>query len=166
MAARSGKQGTKRAQDEIPIARNAKVNQRFEIEERLEAGLVLSGSEVKSLRAGKVDLDGAFARIANGEVFLHGMYIAPYEPARAFGHDPRRTRKLLLHAREIERWSGRVTARGYTIVPIRVYLKKGWAKVELGLAKGKKVRDDREKLRREAEMKEARAVMRAAKSGR
>jgi SsrA-binding protein len=163
MAATPGK---KTAQDEIPIARNPRATQRFEIEERLEAGIVLSGSEVKSLRAGKVDLDGAFARIANDEVFLHGMYIAPYEPANAFGHDPRRTRKLLLRAREIDKWKGRVRMRGYTIVPIRVYFKKDWVKVELGLGKRKKLADDREKIRREVDLAEARRAVRVAKSRR
>jgi SsrA-binding protein len=148
---------------EVLVCRNARATQRFEIEERLEAGIVLTGSEVKSLRAAKSDLDGAFARVHGHEVYLHGMHIAPYEPASAFGHDPRRTRKLLLHAHEIEKWEGRMTTRGYTIVPIRVYFKKGRVKVELGLGKGKKHGDDRDKIRRESDLKEARLAMQKAR---
>lgn len=154
MASKGGK-----TEGEKLIARNPRATQRYDLEERLEAGIVLTGSEVKSLRAGKADLEAAFARIENGEVFLHNFYIAPYEAANAFGHDPRRTRKLLLHAREIEKWSGRVTTKGYTLVPVRVYLKNGRFKVELGLGKGRKLGDEREKIKREVDMKEARAAM-------
>ena len=154
----------KRNEGETLVCRNSKATQRFEIEERVEAGIVLSGSEVKSLRDGRADLDASFASIDQGEVYLHRCYIAPYGPATAFGHEPRRTRKLLLSAREIERWSGRTTERGYTIVPLRIYFKNGWAKVELGLGKGKRLGDDREKLRKEADMEEARAAMTRVKS--
>jgi SsrA-binding protein len=161
MTAKNAKKGI--AEGERPVARNPKATQRFEIEERLEAGLVLTGSEVKSLRAGRADLEAAFARIEGGEVFLHNLYIPPYGPASAFGHDPRRTRKLLLNAREIEKWTGRVTTKGYTIVPIRLYFKAGWVKVELGLGKGKRLGDDREKLKKEADMKDARAAISGAK---
>jgi SsrA-binding protein len=143
------------------VARNPKATQRYEIEERVEAGLVLSGSEVKSLRAGRADLEGSFARIEGSEMFLHNVYIPPYEAANAFGHEPRRMRKLLLKSSEIERWQGRVTMRGYAIVPMRIYFKKSWVKVELGLGKGKKLGDDREKIRRDVDLKEARAAIRS-----
>ena len=153
--------GTKTSKNEGEklIARNPRATQRYDLEEKLEAGIVLVGSEVKSLRAGKADLEAAFARVENGEMFLHNFYIQSYEAANAFGHEPRRTRKLLLHAREIEKWSGRVSTKGYAIVPVRVYLKNGRFKVELGLGRGKKLGDDREKIKREVDMKEARAVM-------
>jgi SsrA-binding protein len=151
--------------DEKLVCRNPKATQRFDLEERLEAGIVLSGSEVKSLRAGKADLEAAFARIENGEVFVHNFYIAPYGPATAFGHDPRRTRKLLLHAHEIEKWEGRLTTKGYTLVPVRVYFKNGRAKMEIALGKGRKHGDEREKIKREVDMKEARAAM-AGRRGR
>lgn len=146
------------------VCRNPKATFRYEIEDRLEAGMVLTGSEVKSLRAGRGDLEAAFARIENGELFLSNFYIAPYEGATAFGHDPRRTRKLLLHGREIDKWHDRVTIKGYTIVPMRVYLKKGLFKVELGIGKGKKSGDDREKVKREADLKDARAAISASKA--
>jgi SsrA-binding protein len=155
------------APGETLVCRNARATQRYEIEERIEAGLVLSGSEVKSLRLGRGDLEGSFATFTTeGEALLHRFYIPPYEPASVFGHDPRRTRKLLLHASEIEKWQGRVTMRGYAIVPVRVYFKNGWVKVELGLGKGKRLGDDREKIRRESDLKEARAAMKNVKGRR
>lgn len=155
----------KDAPGEKLVARNAKATHRYELEERLEAGMVLMGSEVKSLRAGRADLEGAFARIEpNGELQLYNMYIPTYGPASAFGHDPRRTRKLLLSTHELEKWHGRIQLKGYTIVPIRVYFKRDWVKIEIALGKGKKVGDEREKIRREADLKEARDAMRTAKS--
>ena len=161
----AAKPATKDAPGEKLVARNAKATHRYELEERLEAGMVLTGSEVKSLRAGRADLEGAFARIEqNGELNLYNMYIPTYGPATAFGHDPRRTRKLLLKAHELEKWRSRIALKGYTIVPVRVYFKRGWIKIELALGKGKKVGDDREKVRREADLKEARNAMRSAKA--
>jgi SsrA-binding protein len=145
------------------IARNARALSRYDIEDRIEAGLVLMGSEVKSLRAGRADLDGAFATIAKGEVWIHGLFIAPYERATVWGHEPKRTRKALLHSGEIEKWQGRITMRGYTIVVLSLYFKNGRAKVELGLGKGKKLGDDREKVRKKADMDEARSAMQRAK---
>lgn len=147
--------------DEKLVCRNPKATHRFELEERLEAGIVLTGSEVKSLRAGRGDLEAAFARIEKDEVWLNNFYIAPYGPATAFQHDPRRVRKLLLHAREIEKWLGRVTTKGYALVPVRVYFKNGLVKVEIALGKGRKLGDDREKIKREVDLKEARASMQA-----
>lgn len=162
----SAKQLQKDAAGEKLVARNSKATHRYELEDKLEAGMVLTGSEVKSLRAGRADLDGAFARIERGELHLFNMYIPTYGPATAFGHDPRRTRKLLLKAHEIEKWQGRIALKGYTIVPVRVYFKKGWVKIEIALGKGKKIGDDREKVRREADLKEARAAMQKAKARR
>ena len=145
------------------MARNQRALTRFDIEERIEAGLVLMGSEVKSLRAGRADLEGAFATFTNGEVFVHGLFIAPYEQATVWGHEPKRTRKALLHKHEIEKWQGRITMRGYTIVVLRLYFKNGRAKVELGLGKGRKLGDDREKVRKRTDMEEAREAMHRAK---
>ncbi len=141
------------------VARNQRALHRFDIEERIEGGLALVGSEVKSLRRGRADLEGSFATLTNGECFLHNAFIAPYEQASVWGHEPKRTRKVLLHGSEIEKWAGRITMRGYTIVPLRIYFKKGRAKVELGLGKGKKLGDDREKMKRKIDLDEARAAM-------
>ena len=144
---------------EVLVCRNPKATQRYEIEDRLECGLVLSGSEVKSLRKNGGDLEGSYARLSDGELFLIGMYIAPYDPAAAFPHDPRRSRKLLASKREIEKWAGKITMRGYALVPTRVYFKGSWAKAEIGLGKGKKLGDDREKLKAKAERDEAREAV-------
>lgn len=144
---------------EILVCRNPKATKMYDIEERVEAGMVLMGSEVKSMRLRRADLEGAYASVDQGEMVLHKMHIAPYEHAGAFGHEPKRSRKLLLNRREIERWEGRLTAKGYTIVPLSVYFKGGYAKVELGLGKGKRVGDRREELKREVDSKEARAAM-------
>ena len=111
----------------VLVCRNPRATHRFEIEERMEAGMILTGSEVKSLRRKRGDLDASFGRLIGGELFLLGMYIAPYEEAGPFGHEPRRTRKLLVRASQIEKWSSRITMRGYTIVPIQVYFKGSWA---------------------------------------
>lgn len=145
------------------IARNQRALTRFDIEDRIEAGIVLAGSEVKSLRAGRADLEGSFATIANGECFLHNLFIAPYDQATVWGHEPKRARKLLLHKGQIEKWAGRVTMRGYAIVPLRLYFKNGRAKVELGLGKGRKVGDDREKIKKKADLEEARSAMQRSK---
>lgn len=150
---------SKKAPGEILVCRNPKATTMYDIEERVEAGMVLMGSEVKSLRARRADLEGAYANVERGEMVLHKMHIAPYEHAGAFGHEPKRSRKLLLKRREIERWEGRLTAKGYTVVPLAVYFKGGYAKVELGLGKGKRVQDRREELKREVDLKEARAAM-------
>ncbi len=144
---------------EILVCRNPKALKTHDIEERLEAGMVLTGSEVKSLRARRADLEGAYASIERGQAVLHKMHIAPYEFAGAFGHEPKRSRKLLMHRQEIQRWEGRLTTRGYTIVPLAVYFKGGYAKVELGLGKGRRVTDRREDLKREVDLQEARAAM-------
>jgi SsrA-binding protein len=130
-----------------PRIRNKKARHNFEILDTLEAGLVLEGSEVKSLRDGKCNIDDAFGRVRNGEVWLYNVHIGPYEQAGQFGHDTRRTRKLLLKKREIKRFLGKAVEKGSTLVPLTVYFKRGWAKVELGVARGKREFDKREDLK-------------------
>jgi SsrA-binding protein len=147
------------------ICRNPKAERNFDVEERLEAGLVLTGSEVKSLRAKHADLEGAYADIENMELFLIHMHIGPYQQAGHFGHEEKRRRKLLVHKRELERLMGRIAMRGYALVPAKVYWKNGRAKVELVLGKGRKVHDQRETIKRELDLKEARAAM-GARRGR
>lgn len=139
---------------------NRQARYNYSIEETLEAGMVLEGSEVKSLRAGRAQLKDSFARIHNGEAFLHNLHISPYPPAGGMGHEPERTRKLLLHRREIERLRGKQQQKGYSLIPLKIFFnKKGYAKVEIGLGKGKAKRDKRETLRkREAEREIARAL--------
>lgn len=148
---------------EKPICKNARATTRYEIDERMEAGIVLKGSEVKSLRAGRADLEGSFAIFDGDELFLKNAFIAPYEQAGTFGHEPKRSRKLLLHHGELEKWRGRTTLRGLTIVPIRMYFKGSHVKVEIGLGRGRKSHDDREKIKRDVDMKEARAAMSAGR---
>ncbi len=128
------------------------------IEETYEAGLVLQGTEIKSIRAGRVNLKDAFARVHNGEVWVHNMHISTYEQGNRFNHDPLRTRKLLLHKKEIEKLAGASKETGYALVPVRIYLKNGFAKMALGLAKGKKQYDKRHDLKeKEAKREIARA---------
>ncbi|MEY4581727.1 MAG: hypothetical protein RL701_6430 [Pseudomonadota bacterium] len=120
---------------------------------------MLAGSEVKSLRAKHADLEGAYASLENQELFLINMYIGPYKQAGRYGHEEKRRRKLLVHKREIERLTGRIAMRGYALVPAKVYWKGSFAKVELVLGKGRKTHDDRESIKRELDLKEARAAM-------
>ncbi|MBB6450290.1 SsrA-binding protein [Geomicrobium halophilum] len=129
------------------IAQNRKARHDFFIEETFEAGMELRGTEIKSIRAGKMNIKESFARVENGEVFLHQAHISPYEQGNRYNHDPVRTRKLLLNKREIKKLTGQSQQQGYAIIPTKVYLKKGLAKVEIGLAKGKKKYDKRESLK-------------------
>ena len=119
------------------IAQNKKAYHDYHIEETLEAGIALTGTEVKSLRAGRVNLRDSYAAVEKGELFLIGVHISPYEQGNIFNHDPLRTRKLLVHARELRRLYGKVQVAGYTLVPTKLYFKDGRVKVEIGLAKGK-----------------------------
>jgi SsrA-binding protein len=128
------------------IADNRKARFDFELLERVEAGLVLTGTEVKSLRAGRATLGQAYADIRDGEAWLHGAEIAVYDQGNRANHDPTRSRKLLLHRREIDRLYGQVREKGLTLVPTRLYFKQGRVKVELALARGKDVRDKRRTL--------------------
>jgi SsrA-binding protein len=130
------------------VATNRQASFRFNLLERFECGIALTGTEVKSLRDGQAQLKDAYATIRDGEVWLIGMYIAPYGPAARENHDPERPRKLLLHRGEIERLDGRTRERGLTLVPTRVYFSGPRAKVEIALARGKDVYDKREAMRK------------------
>jgi SsrA-binding protein len=141
------------------VCTNSKALARFSVDEKMEAGMVLTGSEVKSLRERRADLDGSYARIERGELMLHKMYIGPYAQASSFGHELKRSRKLLAHRHEIEKLTGKLTLRGYTLLPLSVYFKDGRAKIELGLAKAKDVGDRREDIKREMDLREAKAAM-------
>lgn len=133
----------------------------YDIEENYEAGIELKGSEVKSLRANQASIKESFAMIRDGEVFLINSYIAPYEQANLFNHEPRRDRKLLLNKREINRLMGKTLIRGYTLIPLKVYFKKGKAKVDLALGKGKKAHDHRDDIKkREADREMEKAMKR------
>jgi SsrA-binding protein len=125
------------------VASNRRAFHDYFIDDRIEAGLVLTGTEIKSIREGRVNLREGYARVANGEVWLHNVHIAPYEHGNRYNHEPMRDRKLLMHRDEIDSLVGKVRQRGYTIVPLQIYLKHGRAKVELGLARGKKQYDKR-----------------------
>lgn len=144
---------------ELLVCTNVKALRSYDIEERLEAGMLLVGSEVKSLRAKHADLDGSYASIDGSELFLHKMHIGPYLQAGSFGHETNRPRKLLVHRQEIKRLLGKLAQRGYSLVPMRVYFKGRRAKVELGLGKGRRKGDDREKIRRNLDLREARSAM-------
>jgi len=138
------------------IANNKKAYHDFFIEEKYEAGISLYGTEIKSLRMGKCSVKEAFVGIENGECFIYGMNISPYEKGNIFNRDPLRTRKLLLHKMEINKLTGKIAEQGYTLMPLQVYLKGSLVKVQIGLAKGKKLYDKRASLaekdmRREAE---------------
>ncbi len=128
------------------IAKNRKARFNFEIIEAFEAGIELKGTEVKSIRQAKINISEGYASIDNGEVILKQVHISPYEQGNIFNVDPVRPRKLLLHKKEISRLIGETTQKGYTLVPLSVYLKRGLVKVELGLARGKKLHDKRETL--------------------
>ncbi len=131
---------------ESAVATNRKAYHDFFIEETHEAGVALVGTEVKSLRAGKVNLRDSYAELKNGELFLVGVHISPYEQGNVWNHDPLRRRKLLLHKLEIDRIAGKVRERGYTLVPTKIYFKGSRAKVEIGLARGKRQYDKRADL--------------------
>jgi SsrA-binding protein len=151
---------------ERDITVNRRAFHEYFIDERYEAGLVLSGSEVKSLRDNRAHLKDSYARFFGDELFLVGAHISPYGPASQFGHDPTRNRKLLMHRRELERLRGKVQERGLTLVPLRLYWSKGRAKAELGLGKGKKFHDKRESIRERMEKREMdRAMARGRRGG-
>ncbi|HEY6418570.1 MAG TPA: SsrA-binding protein SmpB [Candidatus Binataceae bacterium] len=136
------------------IVDNRKARFDFFIEESVEAGLALTGTEVKSLRAHKANLHDSYARVKNGEAFLEGVHIGSYAPAGQFSHKETRPRKLLLHRREIDRLWGRVREKGYSIVPLKIYFKRGIAKVEIALARGKHAYDKRESIARKTSRRE------------
>ena len=136
------------------VARNRKARHDYEILDTFECGIVLRGSEVKSLRDAQVELKDAYGDIRNGEVWLERLHIAPYGFAAGGGHDPERPRKLLMHRREIDRLIGKINEVGLTLVPLQIYFKNGKAKVELGLARGRRTYDKRQKIRERMEKRE------------
>lgn len=136
------------------VARNKKARHEYEILETYEAGLALKGPEVKSLRAGKVSLAEAFARVDEGEAWLYGMHVTPYDPAAQWNVDPTRPRKLLLHGSEIRRLIGSTQEKGLALVPLELYFRRGFAKIELALGRGKKLHDKRETLKRKTHQRE------------
>ncbi len=145
------------------VARNRKARHEYEILETFEAGIVLRGPEVKSVRAGEVAFRDAFARIESGEIWLHSLHISPYEPATRSNEDPERTRKLLLNRQEIRRMVGKVEEKGLTLIPLDIYFVRGYAKVTLALARGRRLYDKREKLKRQTQEREAKRAMDAHK---
>ena len=142
------------AKEEMKL-NNKKAYHDYFIEEKYEAGLVLHGTEVKSLRMGKCSVKEAFIRIENGEVFIYGMHISPYEKGNIFNKDPLRVKKLLLHKQQIRKLIGNSSEKGYTIVPLQVYFRDGKAKIEIGLAKGKKLYDKRQDIAKKDQRREA-----------
>ena len=136
------------------VANNKKAYHDYFIEEKYEAGLVLHGTEVKSLRMGKCSVKEAFIRVENGEVFIYGMHISPYEKGNIFNKDPLRAKKLLLHRQQIRKLIGDSSEKGYTTGPLQVYFRDGRAKVEIGLARGKKLYDKRQDIARKDQRRE------------
>jgi SsrA-binding protein len=141
------------------LAANRRARHEYEIEDTVEAGLVLTGAEIKSVRAGRVQLQDSYARVEEGEAWLYNMHVAPYEQGNRANLEPNRRRKLLLHRRELDRLLGRAQEKGLTLVPLDIHLRNGFAKVELGLARGRKLHDRREAIaEREARREQERAL--------
>jgi len=136
------------------IARNRKARHEYHIEETYEAGIVLQGTEVKSIRQGRVNLKDSFAIVEEGEVFLYNMHIAPYKHGNRYNHDPERVRKLLLHKREIKGLIGKTREKGYTLVPLSLYFKRNLVKVKLALGKGKNLHDKRDDIKKRTAQRE------------
>lgn len=147
------------------VAENRKARHDYHIEETLEAGIALTGTEVKSLRAGKANLRDCYAEVRAGEVFAVNLHISPYEQGNRFNHDPRRPRKLLLHRHEINRLFGKVQQQGMTLIPLRIYFRRGKAKIELALAKGKKLHDKRQAIAERDAQREIRRTVREQEKG-
>lgn len=143
------------------LAQNRKARHDYTIIDTIEAGIVLKGTEIKSIRAGRINLKDGYATIRNGEIYLQNVHISPYEQGNNFNHDPVRTRKLLMHKRQIARLIGETKTSGVTLIPLKVYIKDGYAKVLIGLAKGKKKYDKREDLKRKDQQREIQRAMKA-----
>jgi SsrA-binding protein len=141
------------------IARNRQARHEYDVLDELECGIVLQGSEVKSLRAGKVSIEEAFARVRNGELWLVGCDIAEYPQATTLNHEPKRPRKLLLHRRELRKFAEAADDRGLTLIPLSLYFSQGRVKVKVALARGRKLHDKRDKLKKEADRREIRQAM-------
>ena len=137
------------------VANNKKAYFDYFIDEKYEAGIALHGTEVKSLRMGKCSIKESFIRIEKGEVFVYGMHVSPYEKGNIFNKDPLRVKKLLLHKYEINKLAGKIAEKGYTIVPLQVYFKDGKAKIQIGLARGKKLYDKRQDIAKKDQKREA-----------
>jgi SsrA-binding protein len=152
-----------KAEGEKVLSMNRQAGHNYHLEDRFEAGMVLTGTEVKSAREGRVNLRDSYANLKDNEVWLYNCHINPYTHGNIYNHDPLRTRKLLLHKEEIRRLIGKVRERGYTLVPTRMYLKNGRIKLEIALAKGKREYDKRETERRREADKEARQAVRSRK---
>lgn len=141
------------------VVSNRRARHEYEIEDTLEAGLVLTGTEIKSIRAGRVQLTDSHARVENGEVWLHGMHIAPYEQGNRANVEARRPRKLLLHRREIDRLLGKAQEKGLALIPLGVHLRNGFAKIDLAIGRGKKLYDKRQSIaERDARRDQERAM--------
>jgi len=137
------------------VSNNKKAYHDYFVDEKIEAGLVLHGTEVKSLRMGKCSIKESFIRIEDGEMFVYGMHISPYEKGNIFNKDPLRVKKLLLHKAEINKLLGKIKEKGFTIVPLQVYFKEGRAKMEIGLCRGKKLYDKRQDIAKKDQKREA-----------
>lgn len=148
------KQKTEPSGDFRLVCQNKKAYHDFEILETVEAGIVLLGTEVKALREGRANLKDSYAKVKKGEVFVYGLHISPYSHASYDNHDPERVRKLLLHNYEIKRMTGKTQERGFSLIPLKVYFSKGKVKVEIALARGKKLYDKRESIKRKEETRE------------
>ena len=142
------------------ISKNRKARHDYDIEETYEVGIVLTGTEVKSVRNAKVNLKDSYARIENGEIFLYNMHISPYEQGNRFNHEPLRIRKLLMHKMEISRLYGKIKEKGYALIPLKIYLTKGLVKIEMGLARGKKLYDKRRDIAERDSKREMERVFR------
>lgn len=141
------------------IARNRKAKHEYNIEESYEAGIVLQGTEVKSIRQGRVNLKDSFALVEDGEVFLYHMHIAPYKEGNRYNHEPERVRKLLFHKHQIKSLIGKTKRKGYTLIPLKIYFKNGLIKLELALAKGKDLHDKREDIKERTAQREMERAM-------
>jgi SsrA-binding protein len=153
---------SKNGQENQTVADNRKARHDYFIDESYEAGIALTGSEIKSIRAGRINLRGGYARVQNGEIWLHDVHISPYDQSgKYYNHEPTRPRKLLLHRREISRIAGQVERQGFTLVPLRIYFKGRRAKVDLGLARGKKLYDKRDDIAKREARRDIERVMKS-----
>lgn len=162
MAQKKNSQKAKNSEDGLKlICKNRRAFFEYEIHERLECGIVLTGTEVKSLREGQSSLEDAYAKLDKGEVWLYNSDIPEYSKGNKLNHKPKRARKLLLNRREIDRFAGRATEKGFTLVPVRMYFKNGLAKVELAIGRGKQLHDKRESKKKAEAQREIKREMRA-----
>ncbi|PRX28652.1 SsrA-binding protein [Orenia metallireducens] len=148
------------------VVTNRKARHEYHIEETYEVGIVLQGTEVKSIRAGRVNLKDSFARIENNEVFLYNLHISPYEQGNRYNHDPERVRKLLLHKNEIRKLIGKTQQEGYTLIPLKIYFTRQLVKIQLALGKGKNLYDKRQDLKRKSAKREIQRAFKDSQVGR